>query len=557
MTGHIRTIASYLAEHVERNPEGVAYQFFKGSALVPERLTYSDLWEQAATLASMIKSHQMQGERTLVVCKSQRNFVIALFSCLLAGTIAVPTAPPTRRSLLTRFELIMHDAQARAMIFDCDELSDIYQNIGAQPLLKWDLRLSLANADHALLIDYSLQRLPTGAAAILQYTSGSTANPKGVVISHGNLWHNCAAIQEGMSVTPESSMLGAIPLFHDMGLVGGILLSMYSGCLASFLSPAEFVQYPERWLQIISTFRITISGGPNFLYDLAVRAIKREQLEDIDLSRWRVAFCGAEPIRASTMLRFTRRFKRYGFRPQAFYPCYGMAESTLFITGARLDTVPRIGRCEGARVVGCGRPRHDTQVLIVDPQKLTVVADGCIGEIWVRGKSVATGYWMQPELTEKIFNASVSNGGQDRFLRTGDMGYLIAGELYVTGRCKDLIIMNGKKYAPQDVEEEAERSHDGLRPAGGAAFSYPSDNGERLVLVCELKRQWLRRRLQWPAIHTAIRVSVGTAHGITVDDIVLITPGSLPRTSSGKVRRGECRAAYLSGTLQRAESREI
>ena len=541
-----------LLQRAQRQPAKIAYRFFRGQALSFETLTFHALWEQAAGLAYLMQYHGLSNRRALMVCKSQKNFVVAFFACLLAGTVAMPTAPPRRQSLLSRLALIVHDAQAQAIIFDCDELqqADLESNQGA--LVKLDMRSCVRSEDQAGLSARWAPWFPTDEApALLQYTSGSTGNPKGVVVSHANLMHNCAAIQDAMAVSEESSVFGALPLFHDMGLIGGVLQSMHSGCVTSFLSPAEFVQYPERWLQIVSAFQVTISGGPNFMYELAARAIKSEQVRDIDLSGWRVAFCGAEPIRAATISRFTQRFKEIGFKPEAFYPCYGMAESTLFITGSHVGTIPRLCNREGTEVVGCGVPRHDTHIKIVDPDTLNRLPEGCIGEIWVTGSSVAQGYWMRPELTRRTFQACLLNDDTTRYLRTGDLGYLRNGELYVSGRLKDLIIMNGKKYAPQDIEHEAERSHCALRQAGGAAFGVSEGTVERLVIVFELKREWVRRHLEWPSIISAIHLSISTAHGVPVNDVVLIRPGALPRTSSGKVRRGQCRLDYLARRLDR------
>lgn len=543
-------------QRAQRQPAKIAYRFFRGSTLSPETLTFYALWEQAAELAYLMQSHGLSNQRALLVCKSQKQFVVAFFACLLAGTVAVPTAPPRRQSLLSRLELIAHDAHAQAILFDCEELHQAEFEANGETLLKLDIRSCERSKDRpGLAAGWVPSFPPDNAPALLQYTSGSTGDPKGVVISHANLMHNSAAIQNAMAISGESSLFSALPLFHDMGLVGGVLQSMHAGCVASFLSPAEFVQYPERWLQIISAFQVTVSGGPNFMYDLAVRAIKSEQVENLDLSGWGVAFCGAEPIRAATISQFTERFRQIGFRPDAFYPCYGMAESTLFITGSHVGTIPTVSKHGGAEVVGCGVPRHDTHVEIVDPDTLNRLPEGCIGEIWVSGRSVAQGYWMRPELTKQTFRARLSNDDPTQYLRTGDLGYLRNGELYVSGRLKDLIIINGKKYAPQDIEAEAERSHCALRQAGGAAFGVTDTSPERLVLVFELKREWMRRPVEWPRIISAIHMSISAAHGLVVSDVVLIKPGTLPRTSSGKVRRRQCRMDYLATRLERAVSR--
>jgi acyl-CoA synthetase (AMP-forming)/AMP-acid ligase II len=546
----MQTFPEIVRRRAQSEPDRVACRFFKGAAATEDVLTFGALWQQSVVLARQLQAQGLSQQRAILVCKSQRNFVVAFYACLLAGTVAVPTAPPRRQTLQSRLQLIAQDAQARAIIFDTDELlrADLAWN--GETLCKIDLR-DLAD-DPAPAADWTPVPADASAPAFLQYTSGSTGDPKGVVVSHGNLVRNCVAIQDAMQITPQSELFTALPLFHDMGLVGGVLQLMYSGCAAGFLSPAEFVQYPERWLRIISDFGMTVSGGPNFMYDLAARAIQPEHIEGVDLSSWRVAFCGAEPIRADVIARFTERFAPYGFRADAFYPCYGMAESTLLITGVQVGSTPMLQLQQGATVVGCGVPWGDTQVEIVDPDTSVRVRDGGDGEIWVRGGSVAQGYWMRPELSERMFRARIH--GDDAgagHLRTGDLGFVRDGQLYVTGRLKDLIIVNGRKYVPQDIEDECGKSHDALRQAGGAAFNVSDRGGEQLVVVYELKREWLRRDAEWSAVVGSMRAAVNAGYGLPISDVVLIKPGALPRTSSGKVRRTQCRTDYLAGALER------
>jgi acyl-CoA synthetase (AMP-forming)/AMP-acid ligase II len=542
-------------ERAQREPTKVAYRFFRGSAASPETLTFYALWEQAAALAHLMHCQGLSGQRALVVCKSQKNFVIAFFACLLAGTTAVPAPPPRRQRLLSRLQLIVDDAKAQGILFDCDEMQNGPLNYNGDPLLAFDLR-SYMRGTHQVTL--SAFRPPADdGIAFLQYTSGSTGAPKGVVISHRNLISNCAAISPAIALSGESSIFVALPLFHDMGLVLGVMQGMYAGCVANLLSPAEFAQYPERWLQIISAFQVTVSGGPNFIYDLAARTIKDEQIKGIDLSNWRVAFCGAEPIRVATFSRFIQRFQSFGFEPKAFCPCYGLAESTLVVTYQRIGAMVNVSNKEGVETVGCGVPCGDMLIEIVDPDTFNRVPQGETGEIWVSGSNVANGYWMRPELTERTFRARLRNDDTGHFLRTGDLGFLRNGELYVTGRLDDLIIVNGKKYAPQDIENEAERSHTGLREDGGAAFAVMDGDIQRIVLVFELKREWLRRDLERANIISAIQVSINAAHGIALSDVVLIRPGALPRTSSGKVRRAQCRTDYLAGNFIRGESSSI
>lgn len=547
----LQNLSEIVVQRAQTQADDIAYRFFQGASLEPEVLTFHGLWQRAAALAARLQHDGLAGARVLLACKSQKLFVIGFFGCLLAGCAAVPTPPPRRKALAGRLQLLASDAAIGALLTDSDQI-ELEPGLPVIDLAAWEASAENGADLAAAAQRWTMPALQDDSLAFLQYTSGSTSDPKGVVVLHGNLMRNCAAIQQGMGFTPASSILTALPLFHDMGLVGGVLESMYVGCIGNCMPPAEFVQYPERWLRIIAQFGITISGGPNFMYELAARNVTPEQLAGCDFSRWEVAFCGAEPIRASTIARFTAQFAPFGFRPQSFYPCYGMAESTLFITGKRIDQLPEVCSHHGGAVVNCGLPRLDTQVAIVDPVTLGALPELAVGEIWVAGGSVAGGYWRNPELTAQVFGARIAGGPQQSYLRTGDLGYLKRGELYVTGRLKDLLVVYGKKYAPHDIEAAAEASHEALREAGGAAFCFNDDGGDRLLLAFELKREWLRRGAEWPEVKNAMRRAVSAAHGVAIDEIVLIKPGSLPRTSSGKVRRQQCRSDYLAGLLDSA-----
>lgn len=537
-----------VALRAREQPDQLAYRFFDGAAAA-QTLTYRQLWIQSAALAHGLTAQGLRGERALIVCKSQAGFVVAFYACLLAGVIAVPTALPRKQLLRARLHALGQDAGVRAVLHDFDweqaEAAALGDDCAMLDLRSWQRAASQVDSaerfDPASVADQDI--------AFLQYTSGSTGVPKGVVVSHGNLIHNCEAIRRGMSLSESSAVLIALPLFHDMGLIGGVLQSMYVGYATSFMQPSEVVRYPERWLQRISALRITTSGGPNFMYELAASQIRTEQMAGVDLSCWDVAFCGAEPIRAATVARFTQRFGGAGFKASSFYPCYGMAEATLFITGSRVGQAPAVSRRGDSDVVGCGTPGHDMVVRIVDPATMCPVADGTVGEIWVSGKSVAQGYWLQRAQTEQTFGARILGEDDTCYLRTGDLGWLADGQLYVSGRLKDLIVINGRKYAPQDLEDACERCHPALRRAGAAAFSVAAGATEKAVIVAELEREWLHRAEEWAAVAAEVRAAVFAAQGIAVADVVFIKPGALPKTSSGKVQRFQCRASYLAGGL--------
>jgi acyl-CoA synthetase (AMP-forming)/AMP-acid ligase II len=405
-------------------------------------------------------------------------------------------------------------------------------------------------------------------AAFLQYTSGSTGAPKGVVVTHANLWHNSGLIHRAFGHGPASLALGWLPPFHDMGLVGSILQPLFGGFPGVLMAPSSFLKRPLSWLQAISRFGATTSGGPNFAYDVCVSKLRPEAMEGVDLSRWRVAFNGAEPVRAATMARFAAAFAPWGFRAEAFYPCYGMAEATLIITGGRPDRPARTLRVnpdalaeghlalstgpEARELVSSGHVLGDQRLRVVDPLTHRPLPPGRVGEIWLSGPSVASGYWQRPDGED--FAARLAGDEGESFLRTGDLGALWDGELLVTGRLKDVIIVDGANHYPQDLEWSAQQSHPALRADGGAAFALTDGAVEQVVLVHEL--QPAVAEADGDAAIAAIRAALSLQHGLAAAAIVLLPPGGLPRTSSGKVRRRACRDAFLAGTLgARAEWR--
>ena len=362
-------------------------------------------------------------------------------------------------------------------------------------------------------------------------SSAIESRPKGVMVSHRNLLHNQQLIQQAMQHTEKTIFVGWLPLFHDMGLIGNMLQPLYLGIPCILMSPVAFLQSPVRWLQAISRYKATTSGGPNFAYDLCVSKITPTQRATLDLSSWEVAFNGAEPVRAETLERFSATFSQCGFRASAFYPCYGMAETTLIVSGGRVRVPPviqtvekqaleqnRVVQADGANdadwtrtVVGCGQTLLDQQIVIVHPENLSKCLPNQVGEIWVSGSSVAQGYWRRPEETEYTFGAYVANTGEGLFLRTGDLGFLVNGELFVTGRLKDLIIIRGRNHYPQDIELTVEKSHPVLRPNSGAAFTVEIEGEERLAIAQEVERRYLRT-LDVDEVAFAIRQTVVENH---------------------------------------------
>ena len=561
-------LTAFIGQRADAHPEKVAYTFLRDGADETLTLTYGQLDRQARAIAAQLSASAQPGDRAVLLYPPGLEYITALCGCFYAGLIAVPAYPPQSarmdRALPRRLRAIVADARPALALTTSSGLA-----LGAalrehDPIFSTLAWLAADTLDPAAADGWAEPRIDDSAIALLQYTSGSTAAPKGVMLSHANLVHNLRQIKAAFAVTEESRGVCWLPPYHDMGLIGGVLQPLFSGATTILMSPLAFLQRPLRWLEAISQSRTTISGGPNFAYELCVRKTTPEQRATLDLSSWRVAFTGAEPIQAATLRRFAEAFAPSGFRAEAFYPCYGLAEATLIVAGGAPDDPPIMraydadalaahrvqpapSADDGRLLVGCGGAVIDQQIAIVDPASGRRCESGQIGEVWVQGPSVAQGYWDKPELSRETFQAQLAGGNDERFLRTGDLGFLDGHELFVTGRIKDLIIIRGRNHYPQDIELSAELSHPALRPGSGAAFAVEADGEERLIVVHELERQRLRDD---PApIIEAIRRAVAEEHQIQPYAVVLLRPGSLPKTSSGKIQRHACRAAYLDGAL--------
>ncbi|MCC2650942.1 MAG: hypothetical protein K0Q60_1097 [Microvirga sp.] len=549
-------------------PDQRAYTFLADGELDARHVTYGELDTQARGIAARLQALGATGARALLLYPPGLDYIAAFFGCLYAGAIAVPAYPPQRRRTLPRLKAILADAGPKVILTTRQIQASIDR------LCMQDEEFRQIHALHCLVTDdvpgeaadgWAKPSLADTSLAFLQYTSGSTGAPKGVMVSHGNLIHNQHQIKQAFGHTKETVVVGWLPLYHDMGLIGNMLQPVYLGVLCVFMAPHHFLQKPFRWLHAISRYRATTSGGPNFAYELCAREITLEQRETLDLTNWTVAFNGAEPVRAVTLERFSERFRPCGFRREAFYPCYGLAEATLFVSGGvpgappTLETVQKSALerhqvsedetsvDQGQALVGCGHAWAEQHVLIVDPQNLDPLPENRVGEIWVKGPSVTRGYWNRQEETVQIFQAQVASTGEGPFLRTGDLGFVKDGRLFVTGRLKDLIIIRGRNHSPQDIELTVERSHAALRPSCGAAFSVEVEEEERLVVVQEMDH---RAEANIDEMAAAIRQAIGEQHELQVHAIVLIRPGSLAKTSSGKVQRHLARAKFLAGTLE-------
>jgi amino acid adenylation domain-containing protein len=559
------TLIDLLRWRALNQPELVAYTFLTDGETEEERLTYSELDAHARAIGAWLQSQNAENERVLLLYPPGLSYIAAFFGCLYAGATAVPAYPPRLNHSLQRIQSIISDAGAKFALTNEPILSKVEKMFEMAPFLKrlrW-LETDQVVREAGLSDDWREPSLSSDTIAFLQYTSGSTATPKGVMISHGNLLHNERMIQQACEHTEESTFGGWLPLYHDMGLIGNLLQPLFIGSRCILMSPIAFLQKPLRWLQAISRYRVATSGGPNFAYDLCVRKISAEERATLDLSSWTTAFNGAEPVRYETMQRFAVTFASCGFREEAFYPCYGLAEATLMVTGGYKSALPVTCRVERnalaqnqiieaavesektKTLVGTGRALLDEVIVIANPETLTQCESGEIGEIWVAGENVAAGYWNRPEETEQTFHAYLDSD-EGPFLRTGDLGFLKDGELFVTGRLKDLIIIRGQNHYPQDIELSAERSHMALRPGCSAAFSADVNGEERLVVVQELESHYAGDLAE---VFEAIRQAVAIEHEVEPYSLVLVKHGSILKTSSGKIQRRACRAAFLDGSL--------
>jgi 8-amino-7-oxononanoate synthase len=565
-TQGLPNLAQMLRRRVQELGEKTAYTYLNDGELQESRLTYCELERRALAIAAYLQSQLFPGERVLLLYPPGLEFPAAFFGCLCAGMVAVPTNLPSSNRFLANLAATVSDARPTAALSVVSTLEEYRRQIDQTPelaTLKW---IATDTIPDDLANEWQEPPLGTDSLAVLQYTSGSTGSPKGIMVSHGNLLHNSSVIHALFGHSPGMRSVIWLPPYHDMGLVGGIIQPVYAGGDAILLSPVHFIQKPLRWLMAISRYAGTSSGGPNFAYDLCVRKITPEQKSGLDLSSWDVAFNGAEPVRWETLQRFAAAFKSRGFRQKAFLPCYGLSEITLLATGCNKNSEPtflqadaqalKAGRITLAAeerehdctLVGNGEVPPGHAIVIVDPEKQTRCQRDAIGEIWIAGPSVTQGYWNRPEDSEKIFRARLADTDEGPFLRTGDLGFIHAGQLFVTGRLKDLIILRGLNYYPQDIERTVERSHEALRAGCGVAFAVEVETEERLVVVQEVERQYIRK-LDAGAVIGAIRQGVSQEHGIRVDTVVLIKTSSLPKTSSGKVQRRLCREHFLQGSL--------
>jgi len=548
-------------------PDALVYTFLtRGDETVP--VTCAELDHRARTIAAWLQQLGVSGERVLLVYPQGLDFVSALYGCLYAGAIAVPAYPPhttqTARTI-SRLATIIGDASPSLALVAPEfagAMEGLRRTIGRERSLRC---LPLPEDTGCSEKEWKPVRVRPSDVVLLQYTSGSTADPKGVIITHSNLLSNCEHMKRAYGLQRGQCCVSWLPPFHDMGLIGATFLPAYSGLTAHLMSPFAFLQRPVRWLKHISSFRAYISGGPNFAYDLCVRRISSEEKKHLDLSCWKVAFNGAEPVQPKTLERFAAAFRECGFSSDAFYPSYGLAEATLMVSAARQKVSTRVltlsrSALENNRVeikaesdtgdicctVGCGEAGDN--VAIVSPETLTGCTENQVGEIWVSGESIAQGYWDRPEETYSTFNAYRTDTGEGPFLRTGDLGFIKDGQLFVSGRLKDLLIIAGRNHYPNDIETTVEKSHASIRSGCCAAFTIVVEEEDRLVVAAELdRRPGANGSNDHVEVRLAIKGAVAETHGVQVHAVALLKHGSIPKTSSGKIQRRECHGAFIRG----------
>ena len=566
------SLVDLLRRRAAGQPNERAYVFLSDKGNEEAALSFGELEQRASRVAARLIREGQPGDRALLLFPPGLDFIIAYFGCLLAGVIPVPMMLPRRNSSLDSSASIVADCTPRFVMTNTHlriARTDVIERF-SRPQMQW-LMVDEAGEEPNDQ-ERALPVLGPDDIAFLQYTSGSTSDPKGVMVTHGNLIENLEMIRLTLGNTRRSTYVSWVPLYHDMGLILNVLQSLYVGSLCVLLAPVTFVQRPLTWLRAIHDYRAEVAGAPNFAFDLCVQRFRADQVKGFDLSGWKLAFNAAEPVRADTIERFEAIFGAYGFDPRAMYPLYGMAEATLLISSGQRGGGPVIrtisldafrrneiatpaGMDDEHRVVGCGRNIIGQRIAIVDPQTRRQLGSDRLGEVWVAGPHVCKGYWRNPDATRSTFQARIE-GDEDNesWLRTGDLGFMDEnGELFITGRSKDMIIVRGMNYYPQDIENTVYDSHPALRRHCGAAFSVLTDkNEEKIILVQEVERtHW--RGLDIEDIVACIREAVANEHEIALDAIVLIRPGAIPKTTSGKIQRSLARQMWLQNLFESVE----
>jgi acyl-CoA synthetase (AMP-forming)/AMP-acid ligase II len=564
------TLVDLLRKYAGQRPDQTSFVFLADGEQERARLSFGELERRSAAVAGMLSERAMRGRCAVLMFASGLDFIAGFFGCLAAGVVAVPVVPPRRVEGAELALRIIRASGAQLILVDADVWTMLAPARALWPpdiaieVLDW-----LDNAGEvAARSDGRAVHVPQpDDLAFLQFTSGSTGDPKGVVVSHGNLMANQRVIERGFGHGEHTTVVSWLPFHHDMGLVGMVMQPLYLGRPCVLMPPDVFIKRPLRWLKAISRYCATTSGAPTFGYQRCLDGISDADLAqaELDLTTWEVAYVGAEPVRSTCLDAFAHRMAPAGFQARSVYPCYGLAEATLMVTGVAarsglevVDVDPRAlgdGRCveagddDGARarLVSCGRIWGDDDVVVVSPVDRQPQPDNRVGEIWVSGPSVAGGYWNRPDDTEEVFGATSPALPGRRFLRTGDLGFVRNGNLYIAGRLKDLLIINGRNYYPQDIEATVVGLHPAFRPQA-AVFSDDDLQHGRVVLVQGVYPHWADK-LDLDTAAKLVRSEVGAVHEVRLGEVVFTT-SRLPTTTSGKIRRRACREAWRAGLLK-------
>lgn len=541
-----KNLVDILRWRAENEPERRAFTFLADGEKEEGVWTYADLDCRARAIAAQLQAEGLTGERAVLLYPSGLEFIAAFFGCLYAGVIAVPCSPPRPNKPTSRLDSVVANCEPAVALTTGELLATAESQLGkslSRPVKCWNTESILEPVK-----PWQPNEISPDSIAFLQYTSGSTSQPKGAMLTHQNIMANSAQIRDRFEFKSQSVMVGWLPNFHDMGLVGMVLQPVFTGFSSIIMAPTSFLQKPLRLLQAIGRYHATHYGNPNFALDHCVRLVTAEDRSSLDLSSLKVLWNGAEPIRQESLVSFSEAFGPCGFSPKAHLPCYGMAEATLLITCTNPDEeAGTVVDDQSRTLVGCGTASHGMRVMIVDPQTRTRCADGAVGEIWVSGPSIAKGYWNNPGATVETFEAYLSDSGEGPFMCTGDLGFDRDGQLYICGRLKDVIIIRGRNYYPQDIELSVEKSHQAVQPNSIAAFSVESSGQEHVVVVAELSRTG--RRANTDEVIRAIRTAAASEHGLEVASVALLKPGAILKTTSGKIQRHGCRKAWLSAEL--------
>ncbi len=564
------TLVELLQHRAQQQPNDLAYQFLEDGKREGAAYTYAELDQQARAIAAFLQQQEVKGERALLLYPQGVEVVAAFCGCLYSGVIAIPVPPPDAgrmKRTLPRLREIVKDAAA-TMVLSNARIIELIKDSGLEfpefDAMRW---VDTEQISPDLAKDWVDPEVNKDVLAYLQYTSGSTSTPKGVMLSHYNLMHHSAYLQRACGYSADGPTVTWMPYFHDYGLVEGLIQPLYNGAPCYIMAPLAFVKRPLRWLQAIQKYGATHSQAPNFAYDLCVRRIRESQREGLDLSSWKSAGNAAEPINPRVMREFYDAFKPCGFEWESFAPAYGLAETTLLVSSTPVGQAPKILSLDAPQLergvvtlddpeedtiretVSCGPLVCETRVVIVNPDTKVECAPDQVGEIWVSDPGVASGYWQRQEATVETFRARIEDTNEGPFLRTGDLGFMKDGELYITGRIKDLIIIRGTNHYPQDIEWTVQQVHPAMRPDYGACFSIIVDGEEQLVVVQEVARSH-QKDLPAEAIITEIRQAISEAHELQVYAVALVKSGNVQKTSSGKIQRQGCKASFMAGQLE-------